>query len=106
MTDVPTVIPPSESRVIRFAVGSEDKPTSFVCRLWTTREDAYLCFTPRPYPKVSNGPEVMPVCTDIDLPNAAVHGAYGVDCTITRGSEHRRSRYWVCTGSIPAASTI
>lgn len=47
------VIPPSEERVIRFAVGTEDSPTSFVWRLWTSGDDAYLIFAPRPEPKFS-----------------------------------------------------
>lgn len=36
------VFTPSERKVIRFAVGSEDAPTSFVWRLYTQGEDAYL----------------------------------------------------------------
>lgn len=47
------VIEPSEKRIIRFAIGSEDKPTSFIWRLWTTRNDAYLIFAPHHEPKFS-----------------------------------------------------
>ena len=52
------IVSPSEDRVIRFAVGTEDNPTSFVWRLWTSQDDAYLTFAPLPEPKFSMHGEV------------------------------------------------
>lgn len=41
------VLPPSETGMIRFGVGSPQEPTSFIWRLRATREDSYLIFGPR-----------------------------------------------------------
>ncbi|MGH9896612.1 MAG: hypothetical protein ACREA0_32365, partial [bacterium] len=47
------VIPPSELGVARFAVGTKRRPTSFIWRLWTHDDDAYLLPTSRPDVKFS-----------------------------------------------------
>jgi hypothetical protein len=53
MTRVYQTISPSEKRVLRFGVGSDDWPSSFVWRLWTSGNNTYLSYGPRPDPKFS-----------------------------------------------------
>lgn len=53
MPRVYQTIAPSEKRVLRFGIGSENSPSSFVWRLWSSGNDAYLSYGPRPDPKFS-----------------------------------------------------
>jgi len=47
------VIGLSEKRIVRFAVGSPEFPSSFTWRLWTRGNDTYLAFAAIPDPKFS-----------------------------------------------------
>jgi len=46
-------IPPLESKVIRFGLGSSAVPTFFIWRLWIQGNEIYLSFIPKGFPKLS-----------------------------------------------------
>lgn len=51
--DMIIILSPSERRVVRFVVGSPDNATSFIWKLWTQDDDAYLLPFSRSEPKFS-----------------------------------------------------
>ena len=59
-----SAISPLESRIIRFAVGNEANPTSFIWKLWIQKNDVYLLPSTKPDPKFSMHRNVWKIDTN------------------------------------------